>query len=53
MKDRLPVQAWDEINVTNARTQTPQKMEVVMKLPKGFEKAMKTMAKKGKKKNGR
>lgn len=48
----LPRQAWDEINVTNDRVKTPQKTEVTMKMPKGMEKAIKTMMK-GKKKNGR
>ena len=54
-KDMLPVQAWDEINVTNDRVKTPQKTEVIMKMPKGMEKALKefTKAQKGRKKNGR
>ena len=42
-KNLLPVQSWDEINVSHARTQTPQKIEVVVKQPK------KRKEKKGKK----
>ena len=33
-KGMLPVQAWDEINVSHARVQTPQRVEVVIKQPK-------------------
>ena len=48
-KDRLPVQAWDEINVTHDRVKTPQKTEITMKMPKGMEKALKEFAKAQKK----
>jgi len=48
---RLPVQAWDEINVTHDRVKTPQKIELVpSKEMKQLLKAMKSQ--KGKK-NGR
>ncbi len=33
-KGYLPTQAWDEINVTNPRTQTPQQINVIVKMPK-------------------
>ena len=46
-KDRLPVQAWDEINVTHERVKTPQKVEMTM--PKEMKQLLKEM-KKGKKK---
>ena len=52
-KNMLPRQEWDEIGVTNDRVKTPQKTEVIMKMPKGMEKALKEFAKvqkKGKKK---
>lgn len=52
-RDLLPRQAWDEIGVTHDRVKAPQKVEVVMKMPKGMEKAMKEFEKskrKGKKK---
>ena len=48
----LPRQEWDEIGVSHDRVKTPQKMEVTMKMPKGFEKMMRQMQK-GKKKNGK
>lgn len=51
--DLLPRQEWDEIGVTHDRVKAPQKTEVVMKMPKGMEKALKQFSKankKGKKK---
>ena len=40
---RLPVQAWDEINVSHERVKTPQKVEMVpSKEMKQFMKAMKS-----------
>lgn len=49
--DRLPVQAWDEINVTHARVQEAQKVEMVA--PKEMKQILKMMkSKKGKKRNG-
>ena len=50
--NRLPVQAWDEINVSHDRTKTPQKTEVTVKMPKGMEKLLKSMTK-GNAKNGK
>ena len=46
----LPRQAWDEINVTNERVKTTQKVEMV--LPKEIRQLAKMMktAQKGKKK---
>lgn len=44
---RLPVQAWDEINVSHERVKTPQKVEMVA--PKEMKQMLKMM-KKGKKK---
>lgn len=45
---RLPVQAWDEINVTHERVKTTQKVEMVpSKEMKQFMRAMK--AQKGRK----
>lgn len=43
--DLLPRQEWDEIGVTHDRVKTPQKTEVIMKMPKGMERAMKEFAK--------
>ena len=48
---RLPVQAWDEINVSHPRVEAPQRMEVTMKMSPEMKKALKMM-KKGKK-NGK
>ena len=44
---RLPVQAWDEINVTHDRVKTSQKVEMV---PSKEMKQLFKMMKKGKKK---
>lgn len=49
MAKLLPRQEWDEINVSHDRVKTPQKTEVVMKMPKGMEKALKDFAKAQKK----
>lgn len=46
----LPRQEWDEINVSHDRVKTPQKTEITMKMPKGMEKALKMLTKKGKRK---
>lgn len=44
---RLPVQAWDEINVSHDRVKTPQKVEMVA--PKEMKQLLKVMkAQKGK-----
>ena len=48
----LPRQEWDEIGVSHDRVKTPQKTEVVVKMPRGMEKLLKNMQK-GKKRNGR
>lgn len=40
-KGMLPVQAWDEINVSHPRVQTPQKVEVVIKQQKKGKKPRK------------
>ena len=45
----LPRQEWDEINVSHDRVKTPQKQEVILKMPKGLEKTLKSIQK-GKKK---
>ena len=44
-KGLLPVQAFDEINVSNARVETPQKTEVTMKMSKDMKKALKALQK--------
>lgn len=45
----LPVQAWDEINVTNDRTKTTQKQEA----SKEMKEMLRLMKKGQKKKNGK
>ena len=53
-KGMLPVQAWDEINVSHERVKDPQKTEVTVKMPKSVEKALKALgAQKGRKRNGK
>lgn len=47
---RLPVQSWDEINVSHERVKSPQKVEMVA--PKEMKELLKVM-KKGKRKNGK
>ena len=49
MEQLLPRQEWDEINVSHDRVKTPQKSEVVMKMPKSTEKALKEFVKAQKK----
>lgn len=49
MAKLLPRQEWDEINVSHDRVKTPQKTEVIMKMPKGMEKALKDFTKAQKK----
>ena len=48
---RLPVQAWDEINVSHERVKTPQKVEMVA--PKEMKQLLKALKAQKGKRNGR
>ena len=49
----LPRQEFDEIGVSNPRVKTPQKTEVVVKMPNGMAKLIKSLQKGKGKRNGR
>lgn len=53
MKGMLPRQEWDEINVSHDRVKEPQKTEVIMKIPKSVEKALKALGTQKGRKHGR